>query len=184
MDAAHSALRAAVREVLPGARADLEQLVRIPSVSALPKHDDDVERSAAATTELFRAEDFDVQILRSIGGKPSVLAESQGTPGALTGVLYAHHDVQPDGELDAWDRPPFEPTERDGRLFARGAADDTAGLAAHLAAIRALNGELPVTVKVFVEGEEEIGSPSLAPFAAEHGHLLGADVLVIADSAN
>src|SRR5699024_6646840 len=72
----------------------------------------------------------------------------------------------------------------DLRLFARGAADDKAGLAAHLAAIRAFNGELPVTVKVFVEGEEEIGSPSLAPFAAEHGHLLRADVIVIADSAN
>lgn len=184
MDSAHSALRAAVRGVLPGARADLEQLVRIPSVSALPEHDDDVERSAAATSELLRAENFDVQILRSGGGKPAVLAESPGPTGAPTVMLYAHHDVQPVGDLDAWDSPPFEPTERDGRLFARGAADDKAGLAAHLAAIRAFNGELPVTVKVFVEGEEEIGSPSLAPFAAEHGHLLGADVIVIADSAN
>src|SRR5699024_2279150 len=184
MAAAHSALRAAVREVLPGARADLEQLVRIPSVSALPEHDDDVERSAAATAELFRAEDFDVQILRSDGGKPAVLAESPGPPGAPTVVLYAHHDVQPVGDLDAWDSAPGEPTERDGRVCVRGAADDTAGRVAHVAAIRAFNGELPVTVKVFVEGEEEIGSPSLAPFAAEHGHLLGADVIVIADSAN
>src|SRR5690625_245021 len=122
MDSAHSALRAAVREVLPGARADLEQLVRIPSVSALPEHDDDVERSAAATSELLRAENFDVQILRSGGGKPAVLAESPGPPGAPTVMLYAHHDVQPVGDLDAWDSPPFEPSseEHTSELQSRG----------------------------------------------------------------
>ncbi len=177
-------LRAALATVLPSVRADLEQLVRIPSVSAAPEHADDVEASAEATRALFAAEGFDTQILRSGGGAPAVLAHKPGPPGTPTVLLYAHHDVQPEGDHDAWDSPPFEPTERDGRLYGRGAADDKAGIAAHLAAVRALGDALPVGVKVFVEGEEEIGSPTLEAFIAEHGSLLEADVIVIADSGN
>lgn len=177
-------VRSAIREVLPGARADLERLVRIPSVSALAEHEPDVERSAQATAELFEAEGLEVQILRSGQGKPAVLAQRSGPEGSPTVLLYAHHDVQPVGDLDAWESNPFEPAERAGRLYGRGAADDKAGLAAHLAAVRAYQGALPVNVKVFVEGEEEIGSPTLDEFVAEHGELLKADVMVIADSAN
>ena len=178
-------LRAAVRDVLPSVRADLEALVRIPSVSADPARVDDVRRSAEATADLFRGEGFqDVRILSSGGGAPAVVARKPGPDGAPTVLLYAHHDVQPVGNPKDWDSDPFEPTERGDRLYGRGAADDKAGIAAHLAAIRAHGGRPPVGVTVFVEGEEEVGSPTLAAFLEEHKELLEADVIVIADSAN
>ncbi len=178
-------LRAAVKEVLPSVRADLEALVRIPSVSADPNRKDEVRRSAEATAELFRGEGFeDVQILSSDGGAPAVVARKPAPEGAPTVLLYAHHDVQPVGNLDDWESEPFEPTERGDRLYGRGAADDKAGIAAHLAAIRAHGDDLPVGVTVFVEGEEEIGSPTLEAFLAEHQQLLAADAIVIADSMN
>jgi len=178
-------LRSALHDVLPSVRADLEALVRIPSVSADPARADDVRRSADATAELFRAEGFDdVQILSSDGGAPAVVARRPAPDGAPTVLLYAHHDVQPVGNPDDWDSEPFEPTERGERLYGRGAADDKAGIAAHLAAIRAHGDDLPVGVTVFVEGEEEVGSPTLAAFLDEHRERLRSDVIVIADSAN
>jgi len=177
-------LREAVQQVLPSVRADLEALVRIPSVSADPALKEEVRRSAEATAELFRAEGFDVSILSAGGGAPAVVAKKPAPAGAPTVLLYAHHDVQPVGERSAWDSEPFEPTERGERLYGRGAADDKAGIAAHLAAVRALGGDLPVGVTVFVEGEEEVGSPTLATFLAEHREALAADVIVIADSTN
>ena len=178
-------IRAAVRDVLPSVRADLEALVRIPSVSADPAARDEVRRSAEATAELFKGEGFgDVRILSSGGGAPAVVARKPAPAGAPTVLLYAHHDVQPVGDLADWDSEPFEPTERGDRLYGRGAADDMAGFAAHLAAIRAHGGNPPVGVTVFVEGEEEVGSPTLASFLAEHQDLLQADVIVIADSTN
>jgi acetylornithine deacetylase/succinyl-diaminopimelate desuccinylase-like protein len=99
-------------------------------------------------------------------------------------MLYAHHDVQPPGDEAEWDSAPFEPTERDGRVYARGIADDKAGVLAHVAALRAHSGALPVGVTVFVEGEEEIGSDSLAAILEKHGEKLRADAIVLADSAN
>jgi acetylornithine deacetylase/succinyl-diaminopimelate desuccinylase-like protein len=179
------ALRAAVRAVMPSVRADLEALVRIPSVSADPGRADDVRRSAEATAELFRAEGFDdVRILTAAGGAPAVVARKPAPEGAPTVLLYAHHDVQPVGDPADWDSDPFEPTERGDRLYGRGAADDKAGIAAHLAAIRAHGADLPVGVTVLVEGEEEVGSPTLEAFLGEHQDLLAADVIVIADSGN
>jgi acetylornithine deacetylase/succinyl-diaminopimelate desuccinylase-like protein len=171
-------------DVLPSVRADLERLVRIPSVSALGAHADDVRRSAEATAALFAAEGFAVELLSVEDGAPAVLARKEAPAGAPTVLLYAHHDVQPTGDPADWESPPFEPTERGARLFGRGAADDKAGIAAHLAAVRAYGEELPVGVTVFVEGEEEIGSPTLEAFLAEHRERLRADVIVIADSAN
>jgi acetylornithine deacetylase/succinyl-diaminopimelate desuccinylase-like protein len=170
--------------VMPSVRADLERLVRIPSVGALPEQADDVRRSAQATAELFEAEGFDVQVLSVAGGAPAVVAHRPAPQGAPTVLLYAHHDVQPVGDPSDWSSEPFEPTERGGRLFGRGAADDKAGIAAHLAAVRAHGADLPVGVTVFVEGEEEEGSPTLARFLEEHRDLLSADVIVIADSTN
>ena len=99
-------------------------------------------------------------------------------------LLYAHHDVQPPGDDADWDSPPFEPTERDGRLYGRGAADDKAGVIAHVGALRVLGDELGVGVTVFVEGEEEIGSPTFLPFLHAYRDLLAADVIVVADSSN
>jgi cysteinylglycine-S-conjugate dipeptidase len=177
-------VRAAVHLVLPSVRADLEALVRIPSVSADPARKDDVRRSAEATADLFRGEGFDAQILSVNDGAPAIVARKPAPEGAKTVLLYAHHDVQPTGNVEDWDSDPFEPTERGDRLYGRGAADDKAGIAAHLAAIRAWGDELPVGVTVFVEGEEEVGSPSLEAFLAAHQHLLAADVIVIADSGN
>ena len=137
-------LRDRVAAILPSVRQDLEDLIRIPSVSADPARFDEVRRSAAATAALFAAEGFDVQEVTAPGGLPSVIARKPAPSGAPTVLLYAHHDVQPTGERADWDSEPFEPTERDGRLFARGAADDKAGIAAHLAAIRALGDDLAV----------------------------------------
>ncbi len=179
------AIRSAVHDVMPSVRADLEALVRIPSVSADPARADDVRRSAEATADLFRGEGFeDVRILSAAGGAPAVVARRPAPAGAPTVLLYAHHDVQPVGDPADWDSEPFEPTERGDRLYARGAADDKAGIAAHLAAIRAHGADLPVGVTVLVEGEEEVGSPTLEAFLAEHRDLLAADVIVIADSGN
>src|SRR3954468_12058633 len=185
MTKTRDAIRAAVRDVMPSVRADLEALVRIPSVSADPARADDVRRSAEATANLFRAEGFDdVQILHADGGSPAVVARKPAPAGAPTVLLYAHHDVQPIGDPADWDSEPFEPTERGDRLYGRGAADDKAGIAAHLAAIRAHGEDLPVGITVLVEGEEEVGSPTLEAFLSQYQDLLAADVIVIADSGN
>ncbi|MGI8994918.1 MAG: dipeptidase [Nocardioidaceae bacterium] len=177
-------LKRRVADVLPGVRADLEELVRIPSVGADPARHGDVRRSAEATARLFRDAGLDTQIVEVGGGLPAVIAHKPAPPGKPTVLLYAHHDVQPEGDRATWDSEPFEPTERGGRLFGRGAADDKAGIAAHLAAIRAHGDDLAVGVVVFVEGEEESGSASLPAILEEHRDLLASDVIVIADSAN
>ena len=177
-------LVARVKAVLPSVRADLEDLVRIESVWADPDRRDEVRRSARAVADLLSAAGFaDVEIV-SEGGAPAVIARHPAPPGAPTVLLYAHHDVQPEGDPAQWDSPPFEPTERDGRLYGRGSADDKAGIATHLAAFRAHRGSPPVGVTVFVEGEEESGSPSLGALLAAHRDKLAADVIVIADSDN
>ncbi|MEV7431002.1 dipeptidase [Nocardioides sp. NPDC092400] len=178
-------LRAKVTEVLPGLRTDLEDLVRIESVSADPARAGEVQRSAEAVAELFRAEGFPtVDIVTAEGGAPAVIAHKPGPEGAPTVLLYAHHDVQPENDHADWDSPPFEPTERDGRLYARGAADDKAGIAAHLGALRVFGDDLPVSVTMFIEGEEEVGSESLPALLREHQERLRSDVIVIADSGN
>jgi acetylornithine deacetylase/succinyl-diaminopimelate desuccinylase-like protein len=173
-----------VREVLPSVRRDLEGLVRIESVWADPARRGEVQRSAEAVAGLLSGAGFgDVQIV-SEGGAPAVIGRHPAPPGAPTVLLYAHHDVQPEGDHAQWVSPPFEPTERDGRLYGRGSADDKAGIATHLAAFRAHGGKPPVGVTVFVEGEEESGSPSLSRLLAAHRDVLAADVIVIADSDN
>ncbi|MGV0875440.1 M20/M25/M40 family metallo-hydrolase [Mycolicibacterium sp. XJ879] len=173
-----------VREVLSSVRRDLDDLVRIESVWADPARRPQVHRSADAVAKLLSDAGFgDIQIV-SEGGAPAVIARHPAPPGAPTVLLYAHHDVQPEGDHTQWNTPPFEPTERDGRLYGRGTADDKAGIATHLAAFRAHGGNPPVGVTVFVEGEEESGSPSLSRLLAAHRETLAADVIVIADSDN
>jgi acetylornithine deacetylase/succinyl-diaminopimelate desuccinylase-like protein len=176
-------LRAAVAREMPGVRADLERLVRIPGIAFDGFDHSQVERSAAAVAELLRGCGLDVQIVRG-SGQPAVVGRRAAPPGAPTVLLYAHHDVQPVGDPALWSSEPFEPQERDGRLYGRGAADDKAGVMAHVAALRAWGDELPVGVVVFVEGEEEFGSDSLDELLETHQETLRSDVIVIADSGN
>lgn len=179
-----SELVARVRELLPSVRADLEGLVRIESVWADPARRDQVHRTAEAVSKLLSEAGFgDIRIV-SEGGAPAVIAHLPAPPGAPTVLLCAHHDVQPEGDRAQWASPPFEACERDGRLYGRGTADDKAGIATHLAAVRAFGGNVPVGVTIFVEGEEESGSPTLGTLLAAHRDELAADVIVIADSMN
>jgi cysteinylglycine-S-conjugate dipeptidase len=177
-------LRDRVTRTLPGVTEDLKRLARIPGI-AFPGFDHaEVERSAEAVAELLRGAGLaDVKLLRA-GGQPAVVGHRPAPPGAPTVLLYAHHDVQPVGDLAEWRTEPFDPTERNGRLYGRGCADDKAGVMAHLAALRAFGDDLPVGVTLFVEGEEEFGSESLEDLLRAHREELAADVIVIADSGN
>ena len=177
-------LKTRVQSVLPALRGDLEDLVRIESVSADPARAGEVQRSAEAVKALLDAEGFTSEIVSEDGGAPAVIAHKKGPEGAPTVLLYAHHDVQPENDHADWDSPPFEPTERGDRLYARGAADDKAGIAAHLGAIRVFGDDLPVDVVMFIEGEEEVGSETLPALLERHREALRADVIVIADSGN
>src|SRR6516165_8314909 len=176
-------LTAAVRQVLPWARSGLERLVRIPSVSADPAAAAHVRSSATEVAALLREAGVpEVDVLAAEDGQPAVVGRRPGPPGAPTVLLYAHHDVQPAGA--GWDSDPFEPVRRGERLYGRGAADDKAGIAVHLAAVRAHGSELPVGVTVLVEGEEEIGSPTISRFLGRYADRVRADVVVLADSEN
>ena len=178
-------IRDAVASVLPTVRADLERLVRIPSVSADASARPRLQASAEEVARQLREAGLtNVTIANADGGLPAVIGFRPGAPGAPTVLLYAHHDVQPVGDLAAWESEPFEPAERDGRLYGRGAADDKAGIAVHCAAVRALGEHAGVSIAVLVDGEEEIGSPTLPSLLAEHRERLTADVLVLADSTN
>lgn len=180
------ALASAVSHGAERLTADLCELVRIPSVSADAFDQSALEASATAVAALLVDAGLDATVRRVPGGRPAVVGRRQGPDGAPHVLLYAHHDVQPPGE--GWTSEPFEPTRRGERLFGRGAADDKAGVMAHVAALRALTEvygqDWPVGVTVFVEGEEEIGSPTFTSFLDAHAADLRADVVVVADSSN
>ncbi len=177
-------IRDALAQALPTARDSLDELARIPSISSEPEHAVDVQRVIDSVATMAREAGAESAEVVQSGGQPAVIARWPAPDGLPTVLLYAHADVQPVGDSEKWTSPPFEPTERAGRLFGRGAADDKAGVAMHLAVIRAFGGRPPVGVVLFVEGEEEIGSPSLPQLLADHQDKLRADVIVIADSAN
>ncbi len=177
-------LASRVAAEVPRALDDVRDLVAIPSVSSMPEHHADVQRTADHVAALLRDLGCpDVQVLAA-GGMPAVVGRWPAPDGAPTVCLYAHHDVQPVGDPEVWQTPGFEATVVGDRLFGRGTADDKGGIGVHLAALRAHGGRPPVGVTVFVEGEEEIGSPSLGAFIAEHTELLRADAYVICDSGN
>jgi acetylornithine deacetylase/succinyl-diaminopimelate desuccinylase-like protein len=179
------AVRAGVESAFEGIRAELDDLVRIPSVSADGFPADQVQRSAEATAAwLERSGLNDVRLLQVRGAHPAVFGVTRGPSGTPTVLLYAHHDVQPPGPDELWESPPFEPTERRGRLFGRGTADDKAGIAVHAAALQVCEGRPPVGLAVFIEGEEEIGSEHLPKFLGEYEELLRADAIVLADCSN
>jgi cysteinylglycine-S-conjugate dipeptidase len=170
-----------IRALMPGVRSDLEALVRIPSVGFDGFDPAQVQRSAELTRDLLAGCGATATLLEAEGAGSAVLAQLEGPVGAPRVLLYAHHDVQPPGSPDLWSSPPFEPVERDGRLYGRGVSDDKAGIAMHLAALRAWDGAPPVSVTIFVEGEEECGSSNLGTFLAQARDRLQADVVVLAD---
>jgi acetylornithine deacetylase/succinyl-diaminopimelate desuccinylase-like protein len=176
-------LRAAIEREMPGVRADLERLIRIPGIAFDGFDHSHVERSAAVVAGLLRGCGLQTRVVHA-GGQPAVLGRRPAPPGAPTVLLYAHHDIQPAGDVTLWASDPFEPVERDGRLYGRGAADDKAGVMAHVAALRALGDDLPVGVVLFIEGEEEYGSESLDRLITDHADWLDPDVIVVADSDN
>jgi len=179
------AVRARVESAFKEIRADFDDLLRIPSVSADGFEAREVRRSAEATASWLKRSGLKgVRLLEVDGAHPAVFGATRGPAGSPTVLLYAHHDVQPPGPDELWDSPPFEPTERDGRLFGRGTADDKAGIAVHAAALQAWEGKPPIGVAVFIEGEEEIGSAHLLEFLRKYEGLLRADAIVLADCAN
>lgn len=177
---------AVVEAIFPSLRDELERLVRIPSVSAVGFDAREVRRSAIATAGLLKSSGFDdVRLLDEVPGcHPAVYGVVRGPAGSGRILLYAHHDVQPPGEISLWQSPPFQPTQRDGRLYGRGTADDKAGIIAHAAALRTWRGKPPLDIAVFIEGEEETGSTHLPSFFREYRRLLRADAIVVADCSN
>ncbi len=189
------ALREAVQSGLPVAISELGSLVRIPSVSWDGFDPEHVHNSATAVKALLEGLNvFDsVEIATAAidearTGQPALLATRAAKNGKPTILLYAHHDVQPPGNADDWESSPFEPTVRGDRLYGRGAADDKAGVMAHIAAIRAfvetVGADFDLGLVAFLEGEEEFGSRSFANFIVKHREQLSADVIVVADSDN
>src|SRR5918995_4046329 len=180
-------LRERIAADMPRVVTDLERLVRIPSMG-YPGYDPATVRASAETTRdiLIEAGVADAPLLQLDGGHPAVFGEIPGPDGAPIVLLYAHHDVQPEGPLEEWETPPFEPVVRDGRMYGRGAADDKSGIVVHAAAIRALlaDGPPPVSVKIVIEGEEECSTANLPQLVEGHADLLRADVAVIADGGN
>ena len=165
---------------------ELFDFLRIPSVSAKSEHDPDTRKTAEWVAARMEAAGLSAEVLET-PGHPVTLGEWRGAGDrAPTVLVYGHYDVQPPEPLELWESPPFEPEVRDGRIYARGSADDKGQLFLHLKAIEAhlaTRGRLPVNVVVVAEGEEEVGSPNLVPFVEEHIDRLAADVVVISDSA-
>ena len=162
---------------------DLKEIVRIPSQSGTPDNAADVRRAAEwCAARMKKAGLEHVEIIET-SGHPVLYGDWLHAPGALTLLVYAHYDVQPATPLELWQSPPFEPEERDGRLFGRGAADDKSGIVTTIAAVEALiaTGGPGANVKFIFEGEEEIGSPSLAPFLEKERERFACDLIVSAD---
>jgi acetylornithine deacetylase/succinyl-diaminopimelate desuccinylase-like protein len=159
------------------------ELLAIPSISSDPERAPDLRRAAEWIAQRLAFADGRVV---ETGGHPTVLAEWLGVPGAPTILVYGHYDVQPPGDLDAWITPPFVPSVRSGRIYARGATDDKCPVFVALETARRLlasEGALPLNVRFLIEGEEEIGSPSLGPFLARNRDVLACDLVVSADGA-
>ncbi len=166
------------------ANAELFDLLRIPSVSADPAHAPDMRRAADFLQAKLVSLGFAARV-EATAGHPVVYAERLGNPAQPTVLIYGHYDVQPEAPLEEWLTPPFEPTLREGRIYARGSTDDKGQAYAHLRGAELLlkEGELPLNVKFLLEGEEEVGSKNLEPYLREHAEQLACDVIVISDGS-
>lgn len=166
-------------------RAELDDFLRIPSISAKSEHAEDMQRAADWLVDRMLEAGLTKASTMPTGGHPVVVGEWRGAGDAPTVLVYGHYDVQPPEPLEEWTSPPFEPTERDGKLFARGSVDDKGQVYLHLKAVEsylAVHGTLPVNVVFLVEGEEEIGSPNLEAFLVENRDLLACDAAMISDT--
>ena len=178
-------VRRRVAQGMPAARADLERLVRIPSVAFAGFPAEPLAQAAATVIDVLRSAGLDGVGLLDVPGSPAaVFGERPAPPGAPTVLLYGHYDVQPAGAEADWTSPPFAPVERDGRLYGRGAADDKSGIVMHAAALRALGADARVGVKVLIEGAEETGLGGLEELVQVRPELVAADAIVIADVGN
>ncbi|HXF25859.1 MAG TPA: dipeptidase [Bryobacteraceae bacterium] len=165
---------------------ELKTFLRIPSISTLPEHKKDVEAAARFVADSLRRVGMEHVEVILTGGHPLVYADWLHAKGQPTVLCYGHYDVQPPDPLDLWTTPPFDPTLRDGNLYARGSADDKGQMYTHIKAIEALqsiHGKLPVNVKFLIEGEEEVGGASIARYVAENPKKLEADVALVSDTA-
>ena len=166
--------------------SELKDLLRIPSVSTLPEHKDDVRRAAEFVAQELKRIGFEHVETIPTKGHPLIYADWLRAPGKPTVLCYAHYDVQPPDPLDEWKSPPFEPTERNQNLYARGAVDDKGQLWMQIKAFEAMmkagNGSLPLNVKVIIEGEEEVGGEAIAKYVREHGDRLKADFALVTDT--
>ncbi len=164
---------------------ELKTFLRIPSVSTLPEHVPDVLRAAQFVADSMKTAGLENIEVISTAKHPLVYADWLHAPGKPTVLCYGHYDVQPPDPLDEWTTPPFEPTVRDGNIYARGSADDKGQMYMHIKAVEALlatTGTLPVNLKFLIEGEEEVGGESVAKFVAENPARLKADVALVSDT--
>ena len=162
----------------------LSDLVRIQSISSDKNHRDQVDESAQFVQNIFADLGLNTQTIKVPGGMPAVVAHTEIDPAKKTVLLYAHHDVQPVGDETLWNTDPFEPQVIDGRLYGRGSGDNKSGVVVHYHIVKQLLDDLPVNLKIFIEGEEEIGSPTMTEFINQNRDALESDVIIIADSGN
>ncbi|QDH22751.1 dipeptidase [Saccharibacillus brassicae] len=166
--------------------AELKEWLSIPSISALSEHKEDVRRAAEWLKDALTAAGLEHVTLNETDGHPILTADHLHAEGAPTLLIYGHYDVQPVDPLNLWETPPFEPSERDGKLYARGATDDKGQVFLHVKALEAIlkqEGRLPVNVKLCIEGEEEISSPNLVQFLDDNAQDLAADAVLISDTS-
>lgn len=178
-------MRERVDDLMPSARRELERLVRLPSVAFDGYPAEPVEAAARAVVDLFARTGLPAARLVEVPRSPcAVCAHRPARDGAPTVLLYAHYDVQPAGDDGAWSSPPFQPEERDGRLYGRGAADDKSGIVIHACALQALDEGSPLGVKLLVEGSEEVGAGGIEELVQAEPDLVAANAVVIADGGN
>ncbi len=164
---------------------ELKEFLRIPSISTLPEHAKDTHRAAEFVAAKLKAAGLENIELIETERHPLVYADWLHAPGKPTVLCYGHFDVQPPDPLELWETPPFEPSERNGNLYARGSADDKGQMYSHIKAVetlKAVNGTLPVNLKFLVEGEEEVGGISVAEYVAKNAKKLKADVALVSDT--